>query len=290
MTVPSISPAPPAGPPVPAIAGLATLQRARGVARVSMRAEGSITRLVEAFQSGSAKVRFPHRLANDPLQAVLLNTAGGITGGDHLTYAVTAGQGARGVATSQAAERIYRRSHGIARVETTLTVAAGAALHWLPQETIVFDRSALARSLTADVDPDGELLAVEAVVLGRAAMGEAARAIDVVDTWRIRRGGRLVFADGLRLDGDSADILRGRATGAGAAAFATLVLVAPDAESRIDAARAALLSCHGEAGASAWNGMLVARFVAAGGQALRADLTGLIEALRGLPMPRVWHC
>ena len=110
------------------------------------------------------------------------------------------------------------------------------------------------------------------------------------DAWRIRRDGRLVFADALRLDGDAAAILSGRATGGGASALATLLFVAPDAETRLDAARAALEGAPCEAGVSAWNGMLVARFVAADGQALRAGLVPLIETLRGRPMPRVWNC
>ena len=77
-------------------------------------------------------------------------------------------------------------------------------------------------------------------MLGRAAMGETVRNVTLRDSWRIRRAGRLVFADGLRIDGDSTSVLAGGATGGGAAALATLVLVAPDAEARLDAARAAL--------------------------------------------------
>ncbi len=121
-------------------------------------------------------------------------------------------------------------------------------------------------------------------------MGEATRDVTVRDTWRIRRGGRLVFADGLRLDGDTTAALSGTATGNGARALATVVLIAPEAESAIDQARAALIDSGGEAGVSAWNGMLVARLIATDGQTLRADVTRLIETLRGLPMPRVWTC
>jgi urease accessory protein len=266
------------------------LERARGTARVAMRADGAVTRLVENYQSGSAKARFPKQGEGGPLEMVLLNTAGGVTGGDHLTYAVSVDAGAHGVATTQAAERIYRRRDGVARIDTTLAVGAGASLDWLPQETILFDRSALTRTLSADVHAEGRLLAVEAIVLGRTAMGEEARTIMLADSWRIRRGGKLVFADGLRLDGDSVEILAGGATGGGAAAIATLVLVAPDAEAAIATARAALAPAAREAGASAWNGMLVVRLTAPAGQALRTDLIRLIEALRRATMPRVWHC
>lgn len=247
-------------------------------------------RLREGYQSGSAKVRFPRAADALPLEVVLLNTAGGVTGGDVLSYAVAVEAGARGVATTQAAERVYRRTTGVAWIETTLAVEAHGALDWIPQETILFDRSALKRTIEADVHPDGRLLAVEAIVLGRTAMGETVRDIALTDSWRIRRGEKLLFADGLRLDGDAAEIMASGTTGNGAAALATLVLVAPDAETQLDAAREALGSAAGEAGVSAWNGMLVARLIAPTGQVLRADLIRLVETLRGMPMLRVWSC
>jgi urease accessory protein len=266
------------------------LERARGVARIAFAADGSVTRLAENFQSGSAKARFPRSRRGEPSEVVLLNTAGGVTGGDHLTYSVAVRDGAHATATTQAAERIYRRSTGVARIDTTLTVGANASLDWLPQETILFERSALRRTLTADIDATARLLAVEAIVLGRAAMGEQIRSAALADNWRIRRGGKFVFADGTRLDGDTVAILANGATGGAAAAIATLVLVAPDAEAAIDTARAALAEAPCEAGASAWNGMLVARLAALDSQRLRAALIRLIEALRGVTMPGTWHC
>lgn len=285
MTSPQPNFLPPRAPP-----GAPALERARGVARVTIRTDREITRLGNVYQAGAAKVRFPRSATGAPLEAVLINTAGGLTGGDYLSYSITIDAGARGIATTQAAERIYRRSAGVAHIETRLTVAAGASLDWLPQETILFDRSALTRTLQADVDPSASLLAVEAIVLGRTAMGETAKSIGLSDAWRIRRGGELVFADGLRIDGDAVAVMASGATGSGAAALATVVLVAPQAEGKVDAAREALGSTTGEAGVSAWNGMLVARLIAPAGQALRAGVIRLIEALRGRPMPRVWSC
>ena len=276
--------------PAPAPRAVAALERARGIARLAVKAEDGRTRLVENYQSGSAKIRFPRPHAGAPFTAVLVNTAGGITGGDRFSWSISVGAAAHATVTSQAAERIYRRTAGDASVETALSVAEGAALDWLPQETILFDRSSLKRTLTAELAPSARLIAVESVVLGRTAMGEATRDVAIRDSWRIRRGGRLVFADGLRFDGDTTPTLAGTATGSGARALATVVMVAPEAESAIDRARAALIDMQGEAGVSAWNGMLVARLIATDGQALRADVIRLIETLRGLPMPRVWNC
>jgi urease accessory protein len=267
------------------------LERARGLARIGIRRDmNGRSCLDRLYQSGSAKLRLPRVAADAPLQAILLNTAGGVTGGDSFACEVAVEDGAKAAIATQAAERIYRRSGGSAAVATSLSVGAGARLDWLPQETIVFDRAALRRRLSAEVDASGTLLAIEAMVLGRAAMGETVRQASVSDVWRIRRNGRLIFADGVRLEGDATAIMSGPATGSGATAFATMILVAPDAPARLEAARAALGDGPGEAGVSAWNGMLVARLLARTGQALRADLIRLIETLRGEPMPRVWFC
>ena len=273
------------------------LERVSGRARIAVRAEPRAgdqafgrTRLDVLYQQGAAKIRLPRMAAGDPIEAVLLNTAGGVTGGDRLAFEVSVGEGARAVATTQAAERVYKRTSGVAEIETTLTVEAGGRLDWLPQETILFDNSGLARRLTAEVAPGASLLAIESLLLGRAAMGERIRQVFATDSWRIRRGGKLVFADTVRLDGDALAQMAGGATGAGAAAFATLVLVAPGAEAMLERAREALAAGSVEGGVSAWNGLLVARMIAAGGQALRTGLIPLVEALRGAAMPRVWYC
>lgn len=266
------------------------LERARGEARLTVRFDGGRSRLDRLYQAGAAKIRLPRVGPDAPLEAVLINTAGGVTGGDRLSYRIEVGGDAEAVVATQAAERVYRRRAGVASIETHLSVAAGGHLDWLPQETILFNRSGLSRRLSADIGPEATLLAVEAIILGRTAMGEIVDEVFATDSWRIRQGGKLLFADGLRLDGDASAIMAGGATGQGAVAFATLVLVSPRAESMIDLARTALAGGNSEAGASAWNGILIARLIAATGQALRADLVRLVEALRAGPMPRVWQC
>jgi len=266
------------------------MQRARGRLQLTLKTGPRGTFAFRAYEAGAAKARFPRVETGEAFEATLINTAGGLTGGDHITWTVIAENGAHATVSSQAAERIYKRSSGAARVETTLSVGDGADLAWLPQETIVFDRSALQRTLNAEVHPHGRLIAAEAVVLGRAAMGESARAVSVSDSWRISRGGRLVFADGLKLEGDTTVTLAGGATGRGAAAMATLILVSPDAEAQIEPARAVAAGAGGEMGVSAWNGILTARLIAEDGQMLRADLTRLIIALGQANIPRVWNC
>lgn len=271
-------PAPPESP-VPAP------QRARGVGRLAVRHDGDATRLVELFQEGSAKLRLP-RVRTDAVEAVMINSGGGMTGGDRFRWDVEVGAGATAVLTTQACEKVYRAQAGEARVAARLTVGAGGRLDWLPQETILFDHSALARTIAADLAGDARLLLVESVVLGRRAMGETLTRAAFHDRWRIRRDGRLIFADDLKLEGDLPALSVARPLLGAAGAFATLLLAAPDAEASLGAVRTAIGDLGG---ASAFDGKLVARIAAPDGLTLRRALLPAIAVLRGgRPAPSVW--
>jgi len=266
-----------------------SLQRARGRARIAVRAEDGVTRLSDLYQDGCAKIRLPKVYGPSSAEAVLLNTAGGLTGGDVYGTEAVAGPGAFLTLTTQACERVYRATGDQpARVETRLSAGAGAKLHWLPQETILFDGGRLARSLNVDLQGDAAFLAVEALVLGRVASGETVSGGAFTDSWRIRRDGTLIFADAARIAGDIDAVASGPATLAGNKAVATVVLAAPGAEDRLADARA-VLDPLPTAGASALPGLLICRLVAPDDRALRAVLVPLLNLLAGRALPRVWH-
>ena len=263
------------------------LQRARGRAEVGVSLRGGRVRLDRLFQEGCAKAILPRTPAPIP-EVVLVNTSGGVTGGDRLDWRLAVGPGAALTATTQAAERIYRSSGGAARIETRLDLGPGARLDWLPQETILFDAARLERCLEVDLAGDARLTAIETLVLGRAAMGETMRTGAISDQWRIRRDGRLVHAEALRVAGDLARAAAGAATLAGARAIATFVHAAPGAETRLDQARGLLAGQPGvTAAASAKPGILIVRFRAADARPLRDALIRFLMAFRG-PLPRVW--
>lgn len=265
-----------------------SLQRAKGRARITVGATGGKTRLADLYQDGCAKMRLPKVYGPDGVEAVLLNTAGGLTGGDVYVTEAEAGADSHLTLTTQACERVYRAATGIARVETRLTAGPGAQLSWLPQETILFDGGALDRTLHVDLAGDASFLAVEALALGRVASGETVTAGTFKDTWRIRREGKLIYADAARLAGDIDGIASGPATLAGMKAMATVVFAAPDAEARLAEARDVLAELE-TAGASALSGVLACRLVAADTQTLRKTLVPLLGALAGRDLPRVWH-
>jgi urease accessory protein len=263
------------------------LQRAIGAGRIVAKAEAGTTRLARLFQDGCAKIRLPKDHAARSLEAVLINTAGGLTGGDRLSWAAEAGPGAALTLTTPACEKIYRARDGRAETTVSLTLGAGARLDWLPQETILFDAGALSRRLEADLAPNARLLLAEAVVLGRTAMGESVRQGELRDRWRIRRDGRLLFADDLAFTGAVADLADRPPILGGGRAFASLLLVAPDAERFLPPLRRAI---GGAGGASAFAGKLFCRIAAADGLALRRALLPALQVLQdGEPCPRVWR-
>jgi urease accessory protein len=276
MTSPGLTPAP-----------LPAFVRAQGGVRVHVERTPRGSAAMRIAESGGYRVRFPRSALG--LEGVLINTGGGMTGGDRLAVDVTMGEGARATLTTQAAEKIYKSQGADVKVAIRLDLSAGSRLDWLPQEQILFDRARFARTLDVAMTPDATLTLVESTVFGRTAMGETLDLVAFRDRWRIRRGGRLVLAEDVRLAGDAAATLARPAVGGGARAMAVLLHVAPDAEARLDGLREALDGAASECGASAWNGLLVARFLHRDAAALRADLARVLQTFRGAPMPRSWQ-
>jgi urease accessory protein len=260
--------------------------RAQGAVRFDVRCDGGVTRRGRLHESGSLRVRFPSP-EGDGLSAVFVNTAGGVAGGDHFDIAISAGEGTRLTLTTAAAEKVYRALEAPARLDISLKAAGGAHLAWLPQETILFDRAKISRSIDIDLAQDASLLLCEIVVFGRAAMGERMETGEFVDRWRLRRGGRLVFAETVRLDGDIGAKLARSAVAKGGVAIATALIV-PGDEAVVERIREAADSLGGEVGISAWNGFAMARFCAQDAAALRADMMTVLGRASPAALPRLW--
>ena len=259
--------------------------RATGHIALSVAAANGRTRRARVHEDGSLRVRFPNA-APESLEAVIVNTGGGMTGGDRFAIEIALEADSRLIAGSAAAEKIYRSNGPDAEMTVELSLADGARLAWLPQETILFDNARLTRRIDVDLSASATLLMAEAVVFGRSAMGEAMNHGTFTDRWRVRRAGKLVYADTARLDGAIAAKLGEAAVTAGGIAIAT-VLIAPAGDDKLAAVRALSETFVGEVGVSAWNGIAVARLCAKDGAALRHDLIAVLAAL-GAPVPRLW--
>ena len=266
--------------------GDAARQRAQAEARGSFARVGQRTEPQRLFETGGLRWRFPR--SSNPCEAAIVNIGGGVAGGDSYRVSLSLGEGAEVEATTPSAERIYRSDGPAASVATRLSLASGARLFWLPQETLMFDGARLERRLEAEMAAEAGLLIAETVVFGRLAMGEERIAASLRDSWRLRRDGRLVFADETRLERAGAALER-KAVGAGARALTTIVAAVPNIEARLPDLRAALEAESGgvEAGASAFDGLIVARLLSPSPFRLRAALIAAIVALGGRK-PRLW--
>ncbi len=261
--------------------------RAEGRLRMRLAVRPRGTEAIELSESGGYRIRFPRV---GPCEAVMINTGGGMTGGDRLTVDIALDAGAEAVATTQSAEKLYRSTGASSMVDVRLALAGGSRLAWLPQESILFSGARLDRRFDIDIDPSATLTLCEAMIFGRVAMGETLGDGLIRDRWRVRRGGKLLFAEAIRLDGTLAGGLAHPTVAGDARAVATILHVAPDAEARLDEARAALANATSDCGASAWSSMLVARFAGPSPSSLRKDVARFLETFLAAPLPRVWQC
>jgi urease accessory protein len=272
----------------------ADLQRAAGAARLVVSGSECGTRIVDVYQQSPLRILFPRVRGTAFEEAVVVNTAGGIAGGDRLELAVTAQAGASLTVTSQAAERVYRALSTPACVATKLKVHAGARLAWLPQETITYDGARLQRSTHIELSSTGELLALEWLVLGRAAHGEEMIAGHVSDAWRVMKDGRLIWADTFRVTDDVFSSLRSRALLADFGVIGTLIYLGPDIGSRLQLTRERALLPTGQCAATVIGDLLITRVAARTSGELKDGLRRLLVQFErpdrscSFRFPRMW--
>ncbi|WIG52750.1 MAG: Urease accessory protein UreD [Afipia sp.] len=270
----------------PTVSETFAANRAVGAVKFDVHLKDGATRRRQLHEEGSLRVRFPSP-EQQGLSAVFVNTAGGVAGGDRFDIDIAAGDGAHLTVTTAAAEKVYR-SHGPeAQVNIALRAAADARLCWLPQETIVFDQARVLRRIDIDLAQSASLLLCEIVVFGRAAMGEIMAHGSFTDRWRMRIGGKLAFAETIRLEGDIAAKLARRAVANGGVAVGTALIV-PGDESIVERIREVSDAFGAEAGVSAWNGFAMARFCAQDAARLRADMMKVLERVSPSGLPRLW--
>jgi urease accessory protein len=271
------------------------LERASGVGRITLRGSHRGTEVVDVYQKFPTRIMLPTIGDGAVMEAVVVNAAGGIAGGDRLEFEVTALGDAIVAVTSQAAEKIYRALDQPARVVTKLKGCDAAKLAWLPQETIIFDSARIRRQTEIDLGADAELMALEWLVLGRAAHGEEVVRGHIGERWLVRRDGRLVWADSLLIAEETFAHLRRRALLSDCKAIGTLLYVGPDLDRRLELLRdvAQSLLCH--CAATMVNGLIIVRLAAAASSELRIALMCLLQHFGGADaspfrVPKMWSC
>ena len=273
------------------------LERSSGFTKLSFKPASSGTALDELYQEGCCKVRFP-RNTRGALEAVLLNTSGGLTDGDTITNEICWRPGTRATVTTQAAERIYRAaSRDVARVTTRISIDERCVACWLPQETIVFDGARLARTLEIDMRSTSRLVALESTVFGRRALGETVHYGRFSDRWQIRIDGRLAFADSFLIDkqltGPVGKYLDRMSVANTAHCVATVVIVAATCKELVENVRKHVVPADATVGATCLDRLAVFRILARDSQSMRTAVDRIVASIDGtldIELPRVWHC
>ena len=268
------------------------LQKSFGAVDLVFTRREALSEARRVFQQGAMKVRFTGVETGAPPEAVLINLAGGLTGGDRLQFGIGLEEGCSAVITTQACERIYRSTGEDAVISGRIRLEASAHMEWLPQATILFDGGRLSRETHVEMAPDATLLALESLIFGRTARGEAVSSGALCDSWSIHRQGELIHAECFALDGDIQAVLDKQSVLNGNCAMATLRYVAPDAEQKIDVLRTLLAECAQDhaivSAVTAFNGMMIVRVIAPDGYRLNREIGRVLSGFRGKALPRVW--
>ena len=272
------------------------LQRSKGGAQLVLAGSAHGTRIVDMFERSPIRIMFPGIRGAPVEEAVVVNTAGGVAGGDRLESAVTVLPNASVTVTSQAAERVYRALNEPALINTRLKICDAAKLAWLPQETIVFNGARMRRDTEIEISVGAELLALEWLVLGRTAHGEEVVGGEIADGWQVKIDDRLIWADRFRATDDVFPWLRSRALLADLKAIGTLIYFGPDAQARVQLIRdlTAQLQCH--CVATMVSGLMIARLAARAAAELKAGLREILLQFERtcapgpFRPPKMWSC
>jgi urease accessory protein len=222
------------------------------------------------------------------MEAVIINTAGGITGGDEFANQITANDHAKISVTTQAAERIYRSpDFTLGSMQTRLYAKPNAQLYWLPQETILFEGSRLYRRLEAEVAEDSKFLMVEPLIFGREASGESLKSCHLDDSVCITTGKKPIYIDRIKLSGDITSILKRPAVANGGRAMASIVLVDPRAKETLAGINGLLPSSSGASLLA--DNILVVRLLCADSFILRNALLPILKHLTHNAIPKNWR-
>jgi urease accessory protein len=272
------------------------LQRAEGCGRIVVSNSENGTRIVDIFQRSPIRIMVPRVDDDTTKEVVFVNTGGGIAGGDRLEFSVTALASASLRVSSQAAEKVYRALNEPAHIKTELKVSAAAKLAWLPQETIVFNWGRVSRQTEIDLSSGAEVLVLEWLVLGRAAHGEEMTGGHISDGWRVKKDGRLIWADGFRTTDEVFSHLHRKPLLSNCRAVATLIYFGPDLDTRLESFRdiASSLECH--CGATSVGGLMIVRFAAKVSSDLRIALRSFLQQFGRevgpgpFGVPKMWLC
>lgn len=189
---------------------MAAIQSAAGGCRgwkarldLTFEARPTATVLTENRHSGPLRLQRPFYPEEGVCHAYVLHPPGGVVGGDRLTLNAVVGENAAALITTPGAAKFYRSPTDEAGQENILTVAAGGALEWLPQETIIFPGARARTTTCIRLDRKAAFMGWEILCLGLPACDQPFRHGRADAALEIYRNGEPIFKDRLRVDGES---------------------------------------------------------------------------------------
>ena len=227
--------------------------------------------------------------------AIVLHPPGGVAGGDQLDIRIEADAAARALLTTPGAGKWYRSGGAQSSQQVHVRVGAGAAVEWLPQESIVFSGALASMRTTIELEQGASFTGVETICLGRRASGETFDRGSLRLATDIRVEGRLVWRERGHIDGGSA-LLNSPIGLAGFSVCSTVLAAGSELTPEILTACRAAGSREAGAqwGVSLLPQLLVGRYLGNSAEAAREWLLQLWSALRpamsgrDAVVPRIW--
>lgn len=266
---------------------------------LSFERDGDATRLVGRDHFGPLLVQKPfYPEGREVCQAVIIHPPGGVVGGDQLEVAAKVGNAACAQIATPGAAKWYKANGHVSRQQVMLEVGVSGSLEWFPQETIFFDNVNVELGHDVVLGKDANYIGCEILCFGRTASGESFSGGEIRQRIGIRREGKLIWHEQLRLSGGS-PAMKNPLLLAGSTVCATLVAVGQTVPAAIlGVAResaTAIAAGGGEAGISQLKGLVVARYLGNSSQTARRVMLDVWSHLRPVMLgreavvPRVWN-
>ena len=268
-------------------------------ARLDLRFERRDEATILAHRQHSGPLRVQKALHPEGpavCHAIVLHPPAGIAGGDELDISIEVGPSAHALLTAPGAGKWYRTTAPWAVQSLDITIAPGAAMEWLPQETIVFDGARAEMGTRIRLAEHAQYFGWEVLCLGRRASMERFQRGELRLATRIEQDGKLLWLERGRLSGGS-PLLDSPVGLAGYSVCGTLIAagarIAPELLSACRSAPAA--EAGAQQGLTALPQLLVARYLGHSSEAARAWFVALWRLLRPALLgrqaqtPRIWN-
>ena len=264
--------------------------------RLGFALHDGVSRLVERTHRGPLRVQKPLYPEGDAVcHAIIIHPPGGVVGGDQLAVDATVGAGAHALLTSPGAAKWYRANGHVSGQHIVLRAGSGAAIEWLPQESIFFDQACVRLRHEVELAVDASYIGCDIVCLGRSASGESFTTGSIRQQVQIRRGGKLLWWEQGVLAGGGA-LMASPLGLAGPTVCATLIAVGtPVSSSVLAAVREIVVPAGAVFGATHMKALVVVRLLCGDSEAARRIMLAAWLLLRPAMLgrdaivPRIWN-